>query len=229
MYRPTLHPLQLMTMALLCAIAVSCKRNHPTRGESYDTRPLPIVRTDTLHTSQERHTPPFETVFVRDADSVTITLTDSAHARHEVSITGPHTYVRGQQYAVRDGHLYVKYDNRDTRYRQTHVHIAAPHLSSIQVYGCNVVSIEGHPMQSASLLLDLSDVQALEGHPQLTAETIDLRLTRSRHAAIRVKCRDLRLTSNQSADISLAGHCHKASISGDTSHQLDLGGLRQDR
>lgn len=191
---------QFMVAVLLCTATISCRKK-PTKGDSYDITVRKPSPRDTIHTEEERAVPEFHSVYICDADTIHVKIAP----KYAFDVTGPRSYVKSHQSVVRNANLYVKYDNRDTHYRRTSVHVSLPVLNCLQIRGCHVLIIDGDEVESHNLLFDWQNVDEIQCKSVIRALSVRLILADCGKAHFTTYCRELITSFENSLDASLSG------------------------
>ena len=212
-------------VALVSVAVTSCKQDKPSRGVSYDVAPEKPILGDTVQAKDDRSVDEFHSAFVYDADTVSIVI--GGKDKYGVDITGPHTYVKCHKSQVRDKNLYVKYENKDTHYRKTHVAITSSQLNCIRIHGCNVLIIDGKDVGAQHLLVELTDVDKIDNRATFSGESVALHIDNA-GGTYEVKCKDLKLRLGNSAKIALKGTAHNVIFQSGERSNADISKLRTD-
>jgi|SRR5574344_274639 hypothetical protein len=217
----SLSYIYLLMVAVLLGTATSSCHRKPTPGDSYDIKVMKPSPRDTVHTEEARPIPEFHSVFIYDADTIHVKISPE----YAIDVTGPHSYVKSHQSVVRNTNLYVKYDNRDTHYRRTSVHVSLPVLNCLQIRGCNVLIVDGADVDSHNMLVDLQNVEKIRFASPLHAMSIRLMLADCGPAHFSAYCRDFIASFQNSPGVSISGKVASLRFDGGKREDADISRL----
>ncbi len=206
---------------LFISLLTSCGRKRPGEGLEFMQKTAEIEGSMT-EVQDERSVKPFKSLFVYDAALVSIEIGPICGIRVE----GPECYVEAVKTEIDDDNLTVKFENKDTQYRQTRVCITAPSLDDIVINGCSSLQIFGKANKSEKMYVELNSVDAANISSALRSSEITMKLYDTRKIKCNFDCNSLDFVSSGCKIGTLSGRADNMNFHSDNTNQIDRNGLK---